>query len=266
MPLIEPVAETVAACEEVLLDIRDVNLSFGGVAALRDVSIAVEQGRVISVIGPNGAGKTTLFNVLSGFLRPDSGEIRFRGSELTKMAPHRISRAGIGRLFQDARVFRQLTVLENVLVGAQFQPGENPLRAFFSRRRSREAESETRARAHELLRLVGLEGASHLWGEQLSHGQQRLLAIARLLAGEPSVLLLDEPTAGVNPVLIRTIIELIREFSDRGITTLIIEHNLSFVMELSDWVHLMDGGEVVAFGTAQELLAGKALREAYLGI
>ena len=248
------------------LELENIGKQFGGLSALKDVSIALEKGRITALIGPNGAGKTTLFDIVSGFLRPDTGRVIYKDEDITAVTAHRLARKGIGRLFQDVRIFSNMSVLENVTVAQRHQPGENPLWALLRPRRVNRLERANQAAARELLQLVGIDDKEHLWGEQLSFGQQKLLAIARLLANESSVLLLDEPTAGVNPHMVDVLLKTIRMLANDGKTVVIIEHNLSVILKLCDWVFLLDDGEVTAFGTAKEVLEDRALQEAYLGV
>ena len=248
------------------LELDEVTKSFGGVKAIDAVSLSCAPGRIVSLIGPNGAGKTTLFNMISGFLKPDAGRIRFGKRDIVGLAPHLIARTGIGRLFQDGRVFPKLSVLDNVLVARRNQPGENPLLGFFAPQRVAVAERENKNKALKQLEVVGLVEMAEQLGESLSHGQQKLLAIARLLHSESVLFLLDEPTAGVSPEVIEQIRRVVRQLANEGRTVVVIEHNLGFVTSLSDWVYLLDDGQVAAFGTPHEVFADRVLHEAYLGV
>jgi len=249
-----------------VLELDNVTKSFGGVKALNAVCIAVSKGSITALIGPNGAGKTTLFSVVTGFARPDTGRVIFSGHEMNGYTPYRVARMGIGRLFQEPRVFSQMTVLDNVAVAAKCQPGENPFVLFASPRRVRLFEDLNKKTSLEHLEFVGLADKAHLAAEQLSYGQQKLLAIARLLANEADLLLLDEPTAGVHPDMVDSILEVLRRLATVGKTVLVIEHNLNVVLQVSDWVYLLDEGAVTAFGSASEVLNDPALQEAYLGV
>jgi ABC-type branched-subunit amino acid transport system ATPase component len=247
------------------LELTNITKRFGGVTAVNDVSIVFEKGRIAALIGPNGAGKTTLFDIISGFLAPNNGKVVFRDQAITGLPPFDIARKGIGRMFQDVRVFDRMSLIENVCVARKNQLGENPLCALLRPKRIARSQRETREAAMELLRSVGLESKASLWAEHLSYGQQKLLAVCRLIANDSELLLLDEPTAGVNPAMIGEILELIRRLAKNGKTVLIIEHNLNVVLSLCDWVYLLDDGELVAFGTAKEVLGDGALQVAYLG-
>jgi len=249
-----------------MLECIEVAKSFGGVRAVDSVSLTFEPGKVTCLIGPNGAGKTTLFHLISGALRPDSGEIWYKKRRLDGLPPFRVAQLGVGRLFQDVRVFHKLTVLDNVRVAFRHQKGENPLWALVRRPYvSRQERSITRE-AKYWLEFVGLSGQEQMQAEDLSYGQQKLLALARLMASGADVLLLDEPTAGVNPEMVRLLLDLIRRLSEEGKTVVVIEHNMNVVMEVADWVFFMDNGQIVAFGLPDEVLGDRTVRAAYLGL
>ena len=254
------------------LETNSLNKHFGGVAALVDVSLEFPAGQVTAVIGPNGAGKTTLFNAIAGFIRPDSGSVRLVGGngthaspiELTGSSPQEIARHGVGVLFQDIRVFSHLSALENVAVGAARQTGENPFLAMF---RPGSVSREDRAnldaaRAH--LEFVGLAEKAHLWAGNLSFGQQKLVALARLLAADSRALLLDEPTSGIHPDMIDKILGLIERLADEhGKAVIMIEHNLNVVRRVGDWVYLMNRGRLEVFGKPSEVLRDESLKSVY---
>ncbi|MBI1928137.1 ABC transporter ATP-binding protein [Candidatus Poribacteria bacterium] len=247
------------------LELQNVTKRFGGLVAVNEVSLSVIPGRVTSLIGPNGAGKTTLFNLISGFLRPDAGAITLDEQRLDTHTPWQIAQMGVGRLWQDVRVFDRLSILENVLL-AQHSSGENPLWALLRRPAVRKIEEVHIAAAEKWLNFVGLQEYRNTLAENLSYGQQKLLAMARLLAGDSRVLLLDEPTAGVNPVMVKPILGLIRQLAVEGRTVVVIEHNMTVVLEVSDWVYFLDDGQLVAFGRPDDVLGDRSVREAYLGI
>ena len=256
------------------------NKRFGGVVALENVTLDFPAGTVTAVIGPNGAGKTTLFNVMAGFLKPDSGSVLLFNDEqngslakstgtnhctnIVGFKPHEIANKGVGVLFQDVRVFKKMSALENVAAGVKNQQGENPLKSLFCPRRIHSQENTVMTKARDLLNYVGLLDKSHLLAEQLSYGQQKLLAIARLLAGDAKVLLLDEPTSGVHPDMIEKLIDLIQgmAYSQQRVVVM-IEHNLNIVKRLGDWVYLMAHGRVEVFGKATEVLRDSTLREMF---
>lgn len=251
---------------EVTLECRGLTKSFGGVRAVDNVSAPFEAGKITALLGPNGAGKTTLFHLITGALEPNAGDVLYRGRSLKELPPWGIARLGVGRLFQDVRVFKRLSVMENVLVGFHDQSGEQPLLALLARPRVRRQEAERRRKALDLLNLVDLANHHSAPAEALSYGQQKLLAIARLLAGGADVLLLDEPTAGVHPVLIERLLKVISSLAQEGRTVIVIEHNMNVVLEIADWVYFMAEGQIVEFGTPQEVLDDPEVRAAYLGL
>ena len=242
-----------------LLRTYDLSKRFGGVVALDAVSVEFHPGSITALVGSNGAGKSTLFNVIGGLITPDSGEVTIgNGMEvrLTGLPPHAVSRQGVGMLFQDVRVFRKLSALENVAVGAAAQVGERPLYSLLRRGAARRREHEVLELARQHLEFVGLSDKAHLWAEKLSYGQQKLLAIARLLAGDAKILLLDEPTSGVHPDRIDHLLDRIQRLADDYARTVImIEHNHEVVARISDRVYQLEAGRIVASGEARNVLA-----------
>jgi len=254
------------------LEIDNLNKRFGGVTALEDVSLEFAPGSVTALIGPNGAGKTTLFNVVAGYLRPDSGNVYLTddGHEpstentLIGLPPHKIARKGVGVLFQDVRVFERLSALDNVAAGVKGQQGENPLTSLIRRGQVQKNECDTVETAGRFLDYVGLVDVAHVWAGQLSYGQQKLVALARLLAGNSQILLLDEPTSGVHPDMITKILNLIQKLADNdGKTVVMIERNLNVVKRVGDWVYLMANGRVEVFGKPKEVLRDTTLQEIF---
>lgn len=240
-----------------LLEARNISKAFGGIRALDACSIAVEQGSITGLIGPNGSGKTTLFNVMTGYETIDRGEVRFGGKPITHASPDRIFQAGIGRTFQLTRIFPRLTVLENMHVAAQ----REGIRALLSRWSS----SHEQRRALELLDFVGITHLKDMPAANLSYGQKKLLEFAYILIAEPKVILLDEPAGGVNPTVITHLAERIRALNQRGVTFLIVEHNMEFVMGLCDRVMVMHHGSKIAEGDPVEIRQNPLVLEAYLG-
>ncbi|MGH9240285.1 MAG: ABC transporter ATP-binding protein [Vicinamibacterales bacterium] len=247
------------------IECRDLVKAFDGVHAVDGVSASFEPGRIKALIGPNGAGKTTLFHLMAGSLTPDAGQVLYGGISIERRPSWKRARMGIGRLFQDVRVFKAMTVEENVLVAFP-AAGEDPVTPIFRRARLRVDEAERRERVDELLRLVGLEQLSKTYAELLSFGQQKLLAITRLLAAGATTLLLDEPTAGVDPGMLQRLMARLRALAAEGCTIVLIEHNMNVVTELADWVYFLDEGQIVAVGLPGEVLGDPTVRDLYLGL
>jgi ABC-type branched-subunit amino acid transport system ATPase component len=249
-----------------LLDVQGLHKHFGGVAAVRDASFTVAEGSITALIGPNGAGKTTMFNLVSGFLRPDRGTVRFAGERIDRRRADAIARAGLVRAFQAARVLTRMSVLDNMLLAAQRQPGERLFTTLLAPGRGARREREVRERAEELLRLVRLSHLAGAYAGTLSGGQRKLLELGRALMVEPRMILLDEPMAGVAPVLGEQLLDHIRDLREhRGVTVLVIEHDMDVVMSISDRVIVMDEGRVIAEGPPVAIQRDERVIEAYLG-
>jgi branched-chain amino acid transport system ATP-binding protein len=248
-----------------LLELSSVSLSFGGLRAVNNVSFTVEPRQITSLIGPNGAGKTTVFNIISGFLRAQEGKILFLGQEIRDRKPHQIARLGIGRTFQAPRVYDEMTVLENVMVGLR-QKGENPFWAIVRGRSTNSKWRAVRERSQETLKRVGLAHRVADRAGQLSFGEQRYLSIARTLVSEPALIMMDEPTVGLDEAGLARLSEILRAIvADRSATLLLIEHNMEMVMTLSDRVHLLVQGSVATSGAPHEVKTHRSMIEAYLG-
>jgi len=240
-----------------ILEVHNVSKAFGGIQALNTCSLTVEQGKITGLIGPNGSGKTTLFNVITGYERVDSGEVQFNGRRITNSSPDKVFAMGIGRTFQLTRIFPRLTVLENMHVAAQ----RNDLKGLLSRWSS----SHEQRRAIELLDFVGITRLKDVPAANLSYGQKKLLEFAFILIAEPKVILLDEPAGGINPTMINHIGARIRELNQQGVTFLVVEHNMEFVMKLCNTVNVMHRGTKIAEGPPEAVRENPDVLDAYLG-
>jgi branched-chain amino acid transport system ATP-binding protein len=247
-----------------ILEARAISKRFGGLLAVNAVDLDVGESEIVGLIGPNGAGKTTFFNCLTGMETPTSGEIRYRGRRLSG-SPDRITAAGLARTFQNIRLFPNMTVLENVLVGRHCRMKEGIASAVGRGRNFKRAEGDARARAYELLALVGLRRAADDLARNLNYGDQRRLEIARALATEPGLLLLDEPTAGMNASETRSTGDLVRRIRDQGLAIVVIEHDMRFIFGLCDRVTVLVQGQKLTEGTSAEVQSDPRVIAAYLG-
>ncbi|MEM7773044.1 MAG: ABC transporter ATP-binding protein [Cyanobacteria bacterium P01_A01_bin.37] len=249
-----------------LLSAAGLSKHFGGIKAVQQASIHVPHGSITGLIGPNGAGKTTLFNLLCNFLTPNEGTVTFDGDVIHMRQPHEIAQLGMVRTFQVARVLSKLSVLDNMLLGAQQQSGETFWNVWFRANRVRHEEQHLRDRAIDILESVGLAPMAHAYAGALSGGQRKLLEIARALMVKPKLVLLDEPAAGVNPTLIQQMCEYIRTWNAHGTTFLIIEHNMDVVMSLCDRVWVLAEGKNLAVGIPHDIQTNPQVLNVYLGI
>ena len=248
-----------------LLQVQNVSKVFGGLIAVNGVSFAIEQNSISAIIGPNGAGKTTLFNLVTGFLQPTEGKVRLGETDITGLLPFRVASIGIVRTFQLVRLFLDMTVLENVMVGTHLNTSGGIISAVFRLPGARSQMKEAEARARQLLAMVGLESYADTLATNLTYGQQRLLELARALAAKPKLLMLDEPAAGLTHGETKELSKLIRSVRDAGTTVLFIEHDMNMVMSTAERVVVLDFGKKIAEGTPNEIQKDSNVLEAYLG-
>ena len=254
---------------DIILDVQNISKRFGGIKAVNNFSFSLERGSIVALIGPNGAGKTTVFNIISGFYKPDEGKIFFDGKDITDMKVYQCARVGIARTFQNIRLFYNMTVLENVMVGRHIRSKSGLFSFFDAILRTKDfdlVEREIEQKAIEYIKMLGLEDYVNTLAKNLPYGLQRKLEIARALATEPKLLLLDEPTAGMNYKEVSEIMEIISKIRNMGITVLLIEHQMMLVMGISDKIVVLDHGEKIAEGTPEEIKSNQKVIDAYLGV
>ncbi len=260
----EPASSSATQPRERVLEVDAVTLQFGGLTALDDVSFHIERGEILGLIGPNGAGKTTCFNVVTGVYKATKGHVRFLGQDLAGQKRHKITKLGIARTFQNIRLFKAMTALENVMVGADARHRTGAVSALFGLPLHKREESEGHERALELLRFMGLEDRADELASNLSYGDQRRLEIARAMATEPQLLCLDEPAAGFNPAEKQSLMGLIRRIRDQGYTVLLIEHDMRLVMGVTDRIVVLEFGRKIAEGSPAQVQDDPAVIAAYL--
>lgn len=249
-----------------LLDVKNLTKNFGGLTAVGDVTMHLNEGELIGLIGPNGAGKTTLFNLLTGVYEPSEGSVTLDGTLLNGKKPYKIASLGLSRTFQNIRLFKDMTVLENVLVGMANQNKPYLLSSFLRLPKFYQSEDALRQKAMELLAIFDLDGDAETLAKNLPYGQQRRLEIVRALATQPKILFLDEPAAGMNPQETAELTQLIRKIKEEfNITIMLIEHDMSLVMEVTERIYVLEYGRLIAHGTPDEIKTNQRVIEAYLG-
>ncbi len=249
-----------------ILDAKNISVVFGGLVAVNDVSFTIPEGSIVSLIGPNGAGKTTFFNVLTGLYDSTSGSVHFDGQDITGNAPHKIAAGGMARTFQNIRLFGLMTAQENVMVAMHSHMKSGVLATTFHTKKQQAEEEEAKRFAQELLDFVGIGNTTYEYARNLSYGDQRRLEVARALALRPKVLLLDEPTAGMNPNESKAFVDFVYRVRDeRGVSILLIEHDMSVVMQVSERITVLDRGENIAEGSPSDIKNNTRVIEAYLG-
>ena len=250
---------------ETLLKLENITQRFGGLTAIADVSIHVDKGEIVGLIGPNGAGKTTTFNVITGVYNPTEGRVFYRGKEITGEAIHRVTAVGMARTFQNIRLFKSLSILDNVKIGMHLDHGASTAEDMFHAGRWKKNEKKTEREAMKLLALTGLAQNADDTADSLPYGSQRRLEIVRAMATGAELLLVDEPAAGMNEQETADLMNFIRELRDKGYTVVLIEHDLQLVMNLCDRIYVQNQGHLIAEGTPEEIQSNQAVIDAYLG-
>lgn len=251
---------------EEMLKVSNLGLSFGGFRVVDKVSFTIEASQIYALIGPNGSGKTSLFNAITGVYKPQSGKVFFNGKDITSFPPHRVFREGIVRTFQYPKVFNKMTIIDNLVFASRNQVGDNPAAAVFQRNKVKEQEKNLKKKAYDVLDKIGLIKYAESYPTELSGGQLKLLELGRALMADPQLLMLDEPAAGINPILTTQLFKILRKARDEeNLTIFLIEHRLEIVKEFVDWVYVMRSGKIVLEGSPNEVLYDKNFLEIYTG-
>ena len=248
-----------------LLTVENLEKRFGGLIAVNDISFEVESGEIFTIIGPNGAGKSTLFKLITSFTHPTSGRVIFEGVDITRLPAHVVARKGVVRTFQETTIFKEMTVVENVIVAHHLRSRASSLGIFVNSPKARRDEERFRESANSIIEILGLDAVRNEQARNLPHGYLRELGIAIAMAAEPKALLLDEPFSGMNPEETDRVVDMVRGIRDRGITILLVEHDMRAVMRISDRILVLNFGSMVALGTPPEIQNNESVIEAYLG-
>jgi branched-chain amino acid transport system ATP-binding protein len=248
-----------------LLTVENLEKRFGGLIAVNDISFKVESGEIFTIIGPNGAGKSTLFKLITSFIHPTSGRVIFEGEDITRLPAHVVARKGVVRTFQETTIFKEMTVVENVIVAHHLRSRASSLGVFVNSPKARRDEERFRESANSIIEILGLDAVRNEQARNLPHGYLRELGIAIAMAAEPKALLLDEPFSGMNPEETDRVVDMVRGIRDRGITILLVEHDMRAVMRISDRILVLNFGSMVALGTPPEIQNNESVIEAYLG-
>jgi ABC-type branched-subunit amino acid transport system ATPase component len=250
-----------------VLKLKEVVKTFGEYRVVDGITASFSSKQITGIIGPNGAGKTTIFNLITGEIHPNEGKIKYKNQDITSLLPHQVAHLGIGKMFQDIRVFKKLSTLDNIIIALQKPRDESIYNVFFKQKLATETKEKYREKAQELLEFIGLAGTKDKYAEDLSYGQQKLLALGRLLAGDFELLLLDEPTAGINPTMIDKILGLLEKMvNEMKKTIIVVEHDMAVIENICSWIIFLNEGKIAFSGRKDHVLGAGKVREIYLGL